>query len=84
MLKYLQVDVEVESSDCQNLCLCCRYLTLLIDHTCRPFNQGVTVSFSLSSKSWSDSESCVSSAVLSVVLSHGVQSEWTVITEVTL
>jgi hypothetical protein len=81
MLKYLQVDVEVESSDCQNLCLYCRYLTLLIDHTCRPFDQGVTVSFSLS---WSDSGSCVSSVVLFVVLSRGVRSEWTVVIEVTL
>jgi len=84
MLKYLQVDVEVESNDCQNLCLCCRYLTLLIDHTCRPTDQGVTVSFYLSSKTWSGSGSHVSSAVLSVILSHGVRSEWTVVTEVTL
>ena len=84
MLKYLQMDVEVKSSDCQNLCLCCSYLTLLIDCTCRPFDQGVTVSFSLSSKTWSDSGSRVSSAVLSVVMSYGIRSEWTVITEVTL
>lgn len=68
MLKYLQVDIEVESSDRQSLCLCCRYLTLLIDHTCRSLDHGVTVILSLSSKTWSDSESRVSLEVLSVVL----------------
>ena len=72
---------------CQNFCLCysLRYHSLLVSPACRPFDQGVTGSFCLSNKTWSDSGSIVSSAVLSMLLLYlGVWSKWTVVMEVEL